>query len=308
MTILSRRRGFTLVELLVVIAIIGVLVALLLPAIQAAREAARRSQCTNNLKQLALATHSFEEAHNFIPPSATDAVGNRRGYMSYILPFLEETNLGQLYNPKIEWFAPDNQTAIQTQLPQLQCPSAPDNPRTSSGTTDSTAWKGATSDYGVSQGLDSSTTTHMGISAEKRLKRGFTRDRETTLFKDVTDGLSNSILMVEIAGQPDLWILDQKRDPSVIGKTAASLAENGVWAGRKFKLSPRGHTLDGLTFPGLCALNCSNNSGMYSFHPGIALACMGDGSVRALQEGLDIYVLYALTTIQAEEIVSDENY
>ena len=297
--------AFTLVELLVVIAIVGILVAMLLPAVQAARESARRTQCTNNLKQLALATHNFEEAQGYIPPSATDAIGNRRGFMSYVLPYLEETNAANLYSPSIEWFAAENQTAIQTQLPMLQCPSTPESSRTSAGTTDSVAWTGACSDYGVMQGLDSSTTTYMGISAEKPLKRGFTRDRQTTLLAHVTDGLSNSILFVEIAGQPDLWILGQKMDPAVIGKTPAQLAENGVWAARKFKLSPRGHTLDGLNFPGLCALNCSNYSGMYSFHPGIALVAMGDGSVRPLEESLDIYVLYALTTIQAGETLAE---
>ncbi|MGD9723490.1 MAG: DUF1559 domain-containing protein [Pirellulales bacterium] len=302
-----RATAFTLVELLVVIAIIGMLVALLLPAVQAAREGARRTQCTNNLKQLGLATLNFEEAEGHIPPSATDLVGNRRGFMSYILPYLEETNIAEIYDPDIEWFAPQNQTAIQMQLPVLRCPSVPENPRTSTGTTDMVTWTGACSDYGVMQGLDSSTTTYMGISALKSMKRGFTRDRQTTLLSHVTDGTSNSILLVEIAGQPDLWILGEKRDPSVIGKTPAQLAEGGVWASRKFKLSPRGHTLDGLSFPGLCALNCSNNSGMYSFHPGIALVCMGDGSVRPLEESLDIYVFYALTTIQAGEVLEDES-
>jgi type II secretory pathway pseudopilin PulG len=296
------------VELLVVIAIIGILVALLLPAVQAAREAARRTQCTNNLKQLALATHNFENSHKYIPPSATDLVGNRRGFMSWILPYLEEANVRELYNPDIEWFAADNQSAIQTQLPFLQCPSVPVNPRTSSGATDGVSWTGACSDYGVMQGLDSSTTTYMGISADKARKRGFTRDRETTLLAAVTDGTSNSILLVEIAGQPELWILGNKMDPSVIGKTPEKLAENGVWASRKFKLSPRGHTLDGLSFPGLCAMNCSNSSGMYSFHPGVALVCMGDGAVRVLGESMDIYVLYALTTIQGNETIPDDVY
>jgi prepilin-type N-terminal cleavage/methylation domain-containing protein len=304
----NERSGFTLVELLVSIAIIGILIALLLPAVQAARESARRTQCTNNLRQVAIATHNFEDANGSVPPSATDVVGNRRGFMSYVLPFMEETNVAALYNPNLEWFAAENQTAIQMQLPVLQCPSAPENPRTSTGAVGDVTYSGACSDYGVMQGLDSSTTTYMGISAEKALKRGFTRDRETTLLSHVTDGLSNSILLVEVAGRPALWVMGQKLEPSAIGKTAADLAESGVWASRKFKLSPRGHTLDGLNFPGLCAINCSNYSGVYAFHPNVALFCMGDGSVRSIDESLDVYVLYALTTIQAGEVLTDESF
>ena len=93
---MQRLRGaFTLVELLVVIAIIGVLVALLLPAIQAAREASRRSQCSNNLKQIGLALHNFEQSHKRLPPCARySSDGNRRGSIFlFLLPYLEETAL-----------------------------------------------------------------------------------------------------------------------------------------------------------------------------------------------------------------------
>ena len=304
---MRQQRAFTLVEMLVVIAIIGMLVALLLPAVQAAREASRRSKCENNLRQLGLATQNFEGAYGYIPPSATD-VTPRRGYMSYILPYIEQGNVGKAYNTTVDWFAPANQTAIQTQLAVIQCPTAPLQNRLSPGMTDTVSWTGACGDYGVMQALDSSTTTYMGVTSDKALKRGFTRDRETTYYSEVTDGLSNSILWVEVAGRPDLWILGKKMAPSVIGKTVASLAESGVWGSRSFKLQPRGHTLDGLNFPGACAVNCSNNSGVYSFHSGLALVGMGDGSVRTLREGLDIYVFYHLVTIQAGDLIPANAY
>jgi type II secretory pathway pseudopilin PulG len=296
-----------LVELLVVIAIIGVLIALMLPAVQAARETARRTQCANNLRQLGIASVNFKQANGYIPPSATD-VTPRRGYMSYILPYLEESNVASLYDAEFEWFAPENQTAIQMQLPFVQCPSAPVNPRTSSGTTDGVSWTGACSDFGVMQGLDSSTSTYMGISTDSSKKRGFTRDRETTLLSAVRDGISKSVLLVEIAGRPDVWIRGAKVDPTLLGTTAAKVAENGVWASRQFKLQPRGHTVDGLSYPGICAVNCSNYKGVYSFHPEIAHIGMGDGSVQPLNVGVDIYVFYALCTIQAGETLSPEDY
>jgi prepilin-type N-terminal cleavage/methylation domain-containing protein len=290
--------AFTLVELLVVIAIIGVLVALLLPAVQAAREAARRSQCANNFKQLGLASHNYISAYECIPPSATDAIGNRRGYLSYILPFIEQSTIANIYNPDVEWFAPENQQAITTPLDFVLCPSAP-NPRSSEGTTDGVAWKGACTDFGVMQGLDGSVTA-MGIPANYPMQ-GMTRDRETTPLRQVTDGLSNSILMAEDAARPQKWLA---------GVQHGDLAnpEWGVWGGRQFKIQPRGHTKDGLTFPGPCAVNCSNDRGVYSFHPGQAHLCMGDGSVRAVNEELDILVFYYLCTIAGEEVVSPADF
>jgi prepilin-type N-terminal cleavage/methylation domain-containing protein len=121
-------RGFTLVELLVVIAIIGVLVALLLPAIQAAREAARRSQCTNNLKQLGLAVLNFESARRHLPPSAlvdltVTTTGNNGswGVHGRVLPYMEQENLRKLVNIEQAW---DLQLAISgVRISTFQCPS-----------------------------------------------------------------------------------------------------------------------------------------------------------------------------------------
>ncbi|HZN35700.1 MAG TPA: DUF1559 domain-containing protein, partial [Pirellulaceae bacterium] len=89
------RAGFTLVELLVVIAIIGVLVALLLPAVQAAREAARRSSCQNNLKQIGLATHNFHDVYNQLPPLRVN--NNRATWFVLIMPYMEQENIERLW-------------------------------------------------------------------------------------------------------------------------------------------------------------------------------------------------------------------
>ena len=132
MTISKNRGGFTLVELLVVIAIIGTLVGLLLPAVQSAREAARRSACTNNMKQLGLGVLNFESARRRLPAAST-GVGSSSGattgsysWITVILPFLEETNLyTQISSASNRLLSATsvNTTAARTSLPQLVCPS-----------------------------------------------------------------------------------------------------------------------------------------------------------------------------------------
>ncbi len=125
-------RGFTLVELLVVIAIIGILIALLLPAVQSAREAARRVQCANNLKQIGIALQTYHDVHVILPPSslwpagATASMPNTTLYANWvimILPFLEESNLRQQFNLNLSICDPSNANARGTQIATMRCPS-----------------------------------------------------------------------------------------------------------------------------------------------------------------------------------------
>lgn len=120
------RRGFTLVELLVVIAIIGILIALLLPAVQAAREAARRRQCNNSLKQIGIALHNYENTHRSFPPGridVTDGEPTRTVWGISLLPYLEGLNLKAQYNHNANQNAPENVRVLQTFVPAYLCPS-----------------------------------------------------------------------------------------------------------------------------------------------------------------------------------------
>ncbi|MBI1831564.1 MAG: DUF1559 domain-containing protein [Planctomycetes bacterium] len=120
------RRGFTLIELLVVIAIIAVLIGLLLPAVQKVREASNRAQCINNLKQLALAIHSYENTHKQFPLTCPDTFAPPKAYSGtpLILPYIEQASLVKNYDFTTTWWVPPNQAIVMTPLRIMQCPSA----------------------------------------------------------------------------------------------------------------------------------------------------------------------------------------
>lgn len=120
---IRNRSGFTLVELLVVIAIIGVLVSLLLPAVQMAREAARRSQCSNNLRQITLAAHMYHDAHKCLPPGNTNTTA--LSTHAFLLPFLEQDNIQQSINFNAKWSDAANAIPLAKRIPTFLCPSDP---------------------------------------------------------------------------------------------------------------------------------------------------------------------------------------
>src|SRR5262249_52782895 len=157
-----KRPGFTLVELLVVIAISGVLVGLLLPAVQKVREAANRMACTNNLKQIGLALHNFADtnAGRFPPakvagpaPQAGGPWPTNHGWGPFLLPFLERQNLYHQYRWDLSFTDQGNQSVVSFHLKDFQCPSAEPNRFMTSGTFETYGGKGACGDYAPSKGV-----------------------------------------------------------------------------------------------------------------------------------------------------------
>ncbi len=208
----SVRIGFTLVELLVVIAIIGILVGLLLPAVQAARESARRMQCTNNLKQIALAMHNFESARKGFPMAPYNPsfawMTNKPwkqpvGWPVQILPYLEQGSVETRYNKDEVWSGTVNANIIQTRIPSFACPSTP-------GGDDATARqipanRGAL-DYITFFRVDPANTFVTPLPPVDQTGEGILGRGVFRRFGDITDGSSNTILVVEDAGRNNVYI------------------------------------------------------------------------------------------------------
>lgn len=192
----SSRRAFTLVELLVVIAIIGILVALLLPAVQAAREAARRIQCSNNLKQLGLAMQNYHDANRSIPPAGAFVVGN--AFFSYsaharMLPYLEQSNLYQLVDFNTSFNLQPN--VCSQRIPTFQCPSEVRlEPKVN----------GALTHQPVNYGVNIGTWLVFDPNNGKWGDGSFGINAKMN-FASITDGLSNTLALSEVkAYQPAL--------------------------------------------------------------------------------------------------------
>ncbi|MHC5542775.1 DUF1559 family PulG-like putative transporter [Singulisphaera rosea] len=312
----TRHEGFTLIELLVVIAIIAVLIALLLPAVQSAREAARRAQCINNLKQIGLAFHNYVDTNNMLPASCEGVsrpnLEQFGGWGIRIMSQLEQRALYDAYNFQWGFHMPTNQTVTRTVVAVYLCPSSTRSSNPTSGlvrfTNGSTSVSdptldGASSDYFTARSYIDlwnvpTLVEHVGAIDQTLY----------TPFSKITDGLSNTLLAYECAGKPDYWrngkLVASYSAGSTAIRTNAKGYSHGVWTGF-MNMRIVSFTGGEYEYDGPCLINCHNGwNAVYSFHPGGVNTLSCDGSVRFLKQSVAKPVMRAYVTRAEGEIIS----
>jgi prepilin-type processing-associated H-X9-DG protein len=319
-------------------AIIVLLVALLLPAVQAAREASRRSQCANNLRQIALAVQDFQAKYGYLPstprPSgsntptgnAPNATTPNLSWEAYLLTNLDQQVMYDQLDPSQSWssttagkaYAVSNSVTVAMPLPMLSCPSSTD-PNRLDGDPTQNPWTplAACTDYSTITQVEQR-TADAGLVDAAGLGMMPVNVRATV--DDVRDGLSNTVLLVESAGRPQVF-----RRRQAVGTLPMNRVNGGGWSRSASDFGLDCVSADGTSFPGTCAINCTNGQDIgispypypspygtagtgetYSFHNGGANVVMGDGSVRFANEAIDLRVYARLVTRNKSDLVSPD--
>ncbi len=293
--------GFTLVELLVVIAIIAMLVALLLPAVQSAREAGRRTLCISNIRQLGFASLNYHDTQGEFPRSKTSQPNHN--WAPYLFPYIEEQSVQDIYNFDVNWNHRSNRNAIKTIVGVFGCPSSPvgeDRVDIVNG------MEAATVDYGPVTSF-SQNLVKAGFLEDVADRRGVITPTSTTI-KKVTDGTSKTLMYAEDAGRPQFWTsrgfgpANNKPGGGNLPVTNGRV-RGASWADQSNSIPLHGFTRNGLRAPGPCPINCTNNNEAFSFHPGVCNIVFADGHVKSVSEDMTIRVYAGLITRAGEEVL-----
>lgn len=297
----NQRRGFTLVELLVVIAIIAMLVALLLPAVQSAREAGRRTLCISNIRQIGFASINYHDTQGEFPRSGVNRPDHN--WAPFLFPFIEEQNVQDIYNFDVSWNHRRNRAAIKTIVGVFSCPSSPvgaDRIDIVNG------MEAAVVDYGPVTSFANS-LINAGFVRPVADRRGVIHTTSVTI-KRITDGTSKTLMFAEDGGRPQFWTKKGLGPPNNTPgggnlPVRGGRVRGASWADRSNGIPLHGFTNDGLKAPGPCPINCTNNNEAFSFHTGGVNIVFADGHVQFVSEQMDIQTYAALITRAGAEIL-----
>jgi len=297
----TNRLAFTLVELLVVIAIIGVLVALLLPAVQAAREAARRSQCQNHLKQLGLGIHNFEDINKSLPHTRYD---NRYTWAVEIMPFIEQQNTYSAWDLTKSYYAQSN-TARLTAVPIYFCPSRRSHkggpptavsisPNDVQDDTTNAPVPGALSDYAVTVGSTGRDYWWDGPTSGQESNGDNGPNKTRGAFRMMNNWSTTATQPSAVAGRRIAEITDGMSNTMWIGEKHVQIGQFGkaggdcsIYNGDK-GCSYRGA---GPSYPLARTPSQNLNANFGSYHPAVCQFVLADGSVRALKVSINTTIL-----------------
>ncbi|MSR58774.1 MAG: DUF1559 domain-containing protein [Planctomycetaceae bacterium] len=298
----SSRSAFTLIELLVVIAIIGVLVALLLPAVQQAREAARRTACRNNLKQIGLALHNYADLHGGLPPSTTSQIDfgvwsptptdyHLHSWATFILPQLDQTPLFNRINFNVSALAAVNYDSASQKVAAYRCPTF-----TGPDFSQSPLYLKLSPNYAIRNYVAMGATT---VGKLWQSPDGSIYPRSSTRFADIRDGTSQTIFIAETK-EPNaaVWI-----DGGVAALTSRRYAEENSpsFAGTETALNYQ-------PFFQANGQGIDAQFGPSSPHTGGVMHLIGDGSVRFISDNINGTIYDCLVTRAGGEPISDGAY
>ena len=328
--------GFTLIELLVVIAIIGILVALLLPAVQAVRESARRTECSNNMRQLVIATLNYESAHKVLPPGWTEPGGSiplasyRWGWSSYILPYMDGQNLFNDYDirnnllwmdvsadpPDDRYYDPATQESIlDVVITTFICPSDPlpdINPNIDIISDNRGSFNVQKMNYGGSCGVDAFVCTPLGTLGPAT---GVFNINSAFGMRHIPDGTSYTVMFGERGGtwletnqQPNVLIrpglTSIGNDPEALDFPVGNHLNQGPFDATQFQEDPG--SFESIFF-GINGSELSYKYGFSSPHPGGCMLGFCDGSVKFMQEQLNITTFARILHKHDGKVVDEED-